>query len=198
MGVRVVVVEDEAIIRMDLVETLQELGYSVVGDAADGASGVEVVRSTRPDVVFMDVNMPVMDGISATRVIVDEDLAAVVMVTAYAQRSVVDEAVAAGASGYIVKPFNSSDLTPAIEVAVAQRGQMRALRDQVESLAERAHARTLVEEATTLLREAQGLSEPEAFALLRRAAMDRRVTLPEAAAEVVQRLGAKRSQTGHE
>ena len=195
---RVVVVEDEAIIRMDLVETLQELGYTVVGEAADGAAGVATVRSTRPDVVFMDVNMPVMDGIAATRVIVTEDLAAVVMVTAYAQRSVVDEAVAAGASGYIVKPFNSSDLAPAIGVAVAQRSQVRALRDQVESLAERAQSRSLVDEATALLGSSQGLSEAEAFAFLRRAAMDRRVTLSEAAAEVLARLGTEKSQTGHE
>lgn len=193
-----VVVEDEAIIRMDLIETLGELGYDVVGQAGDGATGVDVVRAARPDVVFMDVHMPGVDGIAATRMIVDEDLAAVVMVTAYAQRTVIDEAVAAGASGYIVKPFSSSDLAPAIEVAVAHRGQMRLLRDQVESLAGRAQARSLVDEATTLLRDTQGLSEPEAFALLRRAAMDRRVTLPEAAAEVLQRLGERRSQSDHE
>ncbi len=196
--VRVVVVEDEAIIRMDLVETLRELGYVVVGDTGDGATGIEVVRSTRPDVVFMDVNMPVMDGITATRVIVEEDLAAVVMVTAYAQRSVVDEAVAAGASGYIVKPFSGSDLAPAIEVAVARRDQMRALRDQVESLAERAQSRSLVEEAVSLLGGTQGLGEPEAYAFLRRAAMDQRVTLPEAAAVILQRMREGISQKGHE
>lgn len=183
---------------MDLVETLRELGYLVVGEAGDGAAGIEAVRSTNPDVVFMDVNMPVMDGITATRTIVAEDLAAVVMVTAYAQRSVVDEAVAAGASGYIVKPFNSSDLAPAIEVAVAQRGQVRALRNQVEALAERAQSRSLVDEATSLLGATQGLNEAEAFALLRRAAMDRRVTLSEAAAEVLARLRTEKSQTGHE
>lgn len=196
--VQVVVVEDEAIIRMDLVETLRELGYVVVGDAGDGATGIEVVRSTRPDVVFMDVNMPVLDGIAATRVIVEEDLAAVVMVTAYAQRSVVDEAVAAGASGYIVKPFSGSDLAPAIEVAVARRGQIRALRDQVESLAERAQSRSLVEEAVSFLGETQGLGEPEAYAFLRRAAMDQRVTLPEAAAVILQRMREGISQKGHE
>lgn len=195
---RIVVVEDESIIRMDLVETLRELGYLVVGEAGDGAAGIEVVRATNPDLVFMDVNMPVMDGITATRAIVGEDLAAVVMVTAYAQRSVVDEAVAAGAAGYIVKPFSSSDLAPAIEVAVAQRVQLRALRGQVASLAGRAQSRSLVEQAVAVLGESQGLGEPEAYALLRRAAMDQRVTLPEAAALVLERIQGGISQKGHE
>lgn len=195
---RIVVVEDESIIRMDLVETLRELGYLVVGEAGDGAAGIEVVRATNPDLVFMDVNMPVMDGITATRAIVGEDLAAVVMVTAYAQRSVVDEAVAAGAAGYIVKPFSSSDLAPAIEVAVAQRLQLRALRGQVASLAGRAQSRSLVEQAVTVLGESQGLGEPEAYALLRRAAMDQRVTLPEAAALILERIQGGISQKGHE
>lgn len=193
-----VVVEDEAIIRMDLVETLGELGYEVVGQASDGAAAIEVVRATQPDVVFMDINMPGVDGITATRAIAAEDLSAVIMVTAYAQRSIVDEAVAAGASGYIVKPFTSSDVGPAIEVAVAQRTQMRALRDRVESLEGRVQARSVVDQATGLLRESQGITEPEAFALLRRAAMDRRVTLAEAAAQVVATMGDQRSQTGHE
>ncbi|MBM3669102.1 MAG: response regulator [Actinobacteria bacterium] len=183
---------------MDLVETLRELGYLVVGEAGDGAAGIEVVRATNPDLVFMDVNMPVMDGITATRAIVGEDLAAVVMVTAYAQRSVVDEAVAAGAAGYIVKPFSSSDLAPAIEVAVAQRLQLRALRGQVASLAGRAQSRSLVEQAVTVLGESQGLGEPEAYALLRRAAMDQRVTLPEAAALILERIQGGISQKGHE
>jgi len=196
--VRIVVVEDESIIRMDLVETLRELGYLVVGEAGDGAAGIEVVRATNPDLVFMDVNMPVMDGITATRAIVGEDLAAVVMVTAYAQRSVVDEAVAAGAAGYIVKPFSSSDLAPAIEVAVAQRLQLRALRGQVASLAGRAQSRSLVEQAVAVLGESQGLGEPEAYALLRRAAMDQRVTLPEAAALILERIQGGISQKGHE
>lgn len=195
---RIVVVEDESIIRMDLVETLRELGYLVVGEAGDGAAGIEVVRATNPDLVFMDVNMPVMDGITATRAIVGEDLAAVVMVTAYAQRSVVDEAVAAGAAGYIVKPFSSSDLAPAIEVAVAQRLQLRALRGQVASLAGRAQSRSLVEQAVAVLGESQGLGEPEAYALLRRAAMDQRVTLPEAAALILERIQGGISQKGHE
>lgn len=195
---RIVVVEDESIIRMDLVETLRELGYLVVGEAGDGAAGIEVVRATNPDLVFMDVNMPVMDGITATRAIVGEDLAAVVMVTAYAQRSVVDEAVAAGAAGYIVKPFSSSDLAPAIEVAVAQRVQLRALRGQVASLAGRAQSRSLVEQAVAVLGESQGLGEPEAYALLRRAAMDQRVTLPEAAALILERIQGGISQKGHE
>ncbi|MFM8515871.1 MAG: ANTAR domain-containing response regulator [Actinomycetota bacterium] len=197
-AVRIVVVEDESIIRMDLVETLRELGYLVVGEAGDGAAGIEVVRATNPDLVFMDVNMPVMDGITATRAIVGEDLAAVVMVTAYAQRSVVDEAVAAGAAGYIVKPFSSSDLAPAIEVAVAQRLQLRALRGQVASLVGRAQSRSLVEQAVTVLGESQGLGEPEAYALLRRAAMDQRVTLPEAAALILERIQGGISQKGHE
>jgi response regulator NasT len=146
----------------------------------------------------MDVDMPVMDGITATRAIVDEDLAAVVIVTAYAQRSVVDEAVAAGAAGYIVKPFSGPDLTPAIEVAMAQRIRLRALRDQVGSLTVRAQSRSVVEEVVSLLQETHGLAEPEAYVLLRRAAMDRRVTLAEAAAEILGALGSKGSQEDHE
>lgn len=181
----VVVAEDEALIRMDLVEMLGECGYSVVGQAGDGQVAVDLTRSLRPDVVFLDVAMPRRDGLSAAEEIVAEGLAPVVMVTAFSQRETVERAVAAGALGYLVKPFTKSDLAPAIEIAVARWQQMRELAEQVDGLRERRVARETVDRAKRILESSLGLSEPEAFSWLRRAAMDGRVTLAEAAAAVL-------------
>ena len=182
---RIVVAEDEALIRMDLVEMLGELGYEVVGQARDGAEAVALVRTQRPDVVFLDVAMPVRDGLSAAEEIIEAGLAPVVMVTAFSQAETVQRAVSAGVLGYLVKPFTASDLTPAIEVALARWAQMRALEGEVAGLTDRLAARETVERAKRLLMERDGLSEPEAFAALRRAAMDGRVTLAEAAASII-------------
>ena len=183
---RIVVAEDEALIRMDLVEMLGELGYEVVGQARDGAEAVALVRAQRPDVVFLDVAMPVRDGLSAAEEIIEAGLAPVVMVTAFSQAETVQRAVSAGVLGYLVKPFTASDLTPAIEVALARWAQMRALEGEVAGLTDRLAARETVERAKRLLMERDGLSEPEAFACLRRAAMDGRVTLAEAAASIIE------------
>ena len=183
---RVVVAEDEALIRMDLVEMLGELGYEVVGQARDGAEAVALVREHRPDVVFMDVAMPVRDGLSAAEEIVEAGLAPVVMVTAFSQAETVQRAVSAGVLGYLVKPFTASDLTPAIEVALARWAQLRALEGEVAGLGDRLAARETVDRAKRLLMERDGVTEPEAFALLRRAAMDGRITLAEAAVAVIQ------------
>ncbi len=183
--VTVLVAEDEALIRMDLVELLGECGYEVVGQASDGQAAVDLTRELRPDVVFMDVAMPRRDGLSAAEEIIADGLAPVVMVTAFSQRETIQRASAAGVLGYLVKPFGRADLAPAIEVAVARWQQMRELQEQVTGLRERQEARELVDRAKRLLEERLGLTEPEAFAWLRRTAMDRRVTLAEVAAAVV-------------
>lgn len=183
---RVVVAEDEALIRMDLVELLRECGYDVVGQAADGQAAVDLVRRLRPDVVFMDVAMPVRDGLSAAEEIAADNLAPIVMVTAFAQRETIERAAAAGVLGYLVKPFGKADLAPAIEVAVARWQQFGDLSRQVEDLRERRLAQATVDAAKRLLEADLGLSEPEAFGWLRRTAMDRRVTLGEVAAEIVE------------
>jgi response regulator NasT len=185
MTLTVLVAEDEALIRMDLVELLGECGYQVVGQASDGQAAVDLARSLRPDVVFMDVAMPRRDGLSAAEEIIADGLAPVVMVTAFGQRETIERAVAAGVLGYLVKPFGKADLAPAIEVAVARWQQMRVLDEQVAGLRERQAARDVVDRAKRRLELSSGMSEAEAFAWLRRAAMDGRVTLAEVAAEVL-------------
>jgi AmiR/NasT family two-component response regulator len=183
--VTVLVAEDEALIRMDLVEMLQESGYEVVGQASDGQAAVDRTRDLRPDVVFMDVAMPRRDGLSAAEEIISEGWAPVVMVTAFSQRETVERAADAGVLGFLVKPFVQADLAPAIEVAVARWQQMRALDDQIAGLRERQAARGAVDRAKATLQESLGMTEPEAFAWLRKAAMDGRVTLAEVAARVL-------------
>jgi response regulator NasT len=185
MAVTVLVAEDEALIRMDLVELLGECGYEVVGQAADGQTAVDLTRSLRPDVVFMDVAMPRRDGLSAAEEIIADGLAPVVMVTAFSQRETIERATAAGVLGYLVKPFGRADLAPAIEIAVARWQQMRDLATQIDSLRERQAARDVVDRAKLHLQQNEGLSEPAAFAELRRAAMDGRVTLAEAAVRIL-------------
>ena len=178
---RVIVAEDEAVIRMDLVEMLKELGYDVVAEAFNGERAVELVREHRPDLAFLDIAMPVRDGLSAAEEISQDNLCAVVMVTAFSQRDVAMKAAEAGAVGYVVKPFTMADLEPSIALALARWRQIQDLQGQVEALGDRAKAREEVERAKAVLQERFGLSEPEAFSWLRKAAMDRRVTLSEAA-----------------
>jgi len=185
----VLVAEDEALIRMDLVELLGECGYVVVGQVSDGQSAVDQARILRPDVVFMDVAMPRRDGLSAAEEIIAEGLAPVVMVTAFSEAETVRRASAAGVLGYLVKPFSRSDLAPAIEIAVARWEQMRELQESVSGLRERQEARETVDLAKRRLEATLGLTEPEAFAWLRRAAMDRRVTLAEVSALVLNEKG---------
>lgn len=183
--VTVLVAEDEALIRMDLVELLAEAGYRVIGQAGDGQQAVDLAVRLRPDVVFLDVAMPIRDGLSAAEEISSRRIAPVVMLTAFSQRGTVERAAQAGALGYLVKPFTAADLVPAIEVARARWTQVQELHDQVADLRDRAAARELVDSAKERLQRIAGLSEPEAFAALRRRAMDRRITLAEAAAQVL-------------
>ena len=188
--IRVLVAEDESLIRMDLVEMLGELGYTVVGQAMNGQVAAELAAELRPDVVLMDVAMPVRDGLSSASEIIEQRIAPVVMVTAFSERDTVAHAAGAGALGYLVKPFNRSDLRPAIELAVARWAQMIELEQQVDDLGARVRARDVVNEAKASLQAQLGLSEAEAFALLRRQAMDGRVTLAEVAAQVLRGAAA--------
>ena len=181
VATRVIVAEDEAVIRMDLVEMLKELGYDVVAEAFNGERAVELVREHRPDLAFLDIAMPVRDGLSAAEEISRDNLCAVVMVTAFSQRDVAMKAAEAGAVGYVVKPFTMADLEPSIALALARWRQIQDLQGKVEALGDRAKVREEVERAKAVLQERFGLSEPEAFSWLRKAAMDRRVTLSEAA-----------------
>jgi len=182
---RILVAEDEALIRMDLVEMLGELGYHVVGQAVNGEIAVDQSIALNPDVVLMDVAMPVRDGLSAAAEIIDTRVAPVVMVTAFGEAATVAHAASAGAFGFIVKPFNKSDLAPAIELAFARWKQLLELEQQIDGLEARVRARDVVDETKTWLQARFGMTETEAFSLLRKKAMDERITLAEAAVAIV-------------
>ena len=186
---RVVVAEDEAIIRLDIVEILREAGYDVVGEAGDGESAVRLVEEMQPDLVVMDVKMPVLDGISAAERIGRARLAPVVLLTAFSQRELVDRARDAGAMAYVVKPFTSADLLPAVEIAVSRFQEITDLEEEVSDLAERFETRKRVDRAKGLLMTRMGLSEPEAFRWIQKTSMDRRLTMREVADAVLQQVG---------
>ncbi|MEY2876840.1 MAG: hypothetical protein RLZ24_267 [Actinomycetota bacterium] len=181
--IRILVAEDEALIRMDLVEMLREAGYEVVAEAADGAQAIELAQLHKPDLAILDVKMPVLDGISAAEKIID--IAPVLMLTAFSQRELVERARDAGVMAYVVKPFSIGDLVPAIEIAISRHTQMRSLADEVKDLHERLETRKLIDRAKGILMQALNLSEPEAFSWIQRAAMDRRLTMKEVAAAVI-------------
>jgi response regulator NasT len=181
---RVVVAEDEAIIRMDLCEMLQEEGFEVVGEAADGRKAVDLAREHRPDLVILDIKMPGMNGIRAAEMITQERIAPVLILTAFSQRDLAAQAAQAGAMAYLVKPFQKSDLLPAIEVALERYSEVARLEGEVSELAERLEARKLVERAKGIL-VGQGLGEAEAYRFMQRAAMDRGLKLGEVARRVI-------------
>jgi response regulator NasT len=182
-AIRILVAEDEALIRMDLVEMLQEAGYEVVAQATNGEEAIVLATEFKPDLAILDVKMPVLDGISAAEKIIS--IAPVLMLTAFSQRELVERARDAGVMAYVVKPFTIGDLIPAIEIAISRHTQMRSLADEVADLHERLETRKVIDRAKGILMKALNLSEPEAFSWIQRAAMDRRLTMKEVAQAVI-------------
>jgi AmiR/NasT family two-component response regulator len=180
---RIVVAEDEALIRLDLVEMLTEAGYEVVGEATNGEEAVKLVESHNPDLAILDVKMPVLDGISAAEKIISR--APVLMLTAFSQKDLVERARDAGAMAYVVKPFAIGDLVPAIEIAVSRHRQLKALEAEVANLHERLETRKIIDRAKGMLMQALKLSEPEAFSWIQRTAMDRRMSMKDVASAVI-------------
>ena len=185
---RVLIAEDEALIRLDLREMLQEEGFEVVGEVADGASAVRLARELTPDLVILDVKMPVMDGIEAAEEISRERLAGILILTAFSQRELVERARRAGALAYLVKPFQKHDLLPAIEIAISRFRELSGLEAVVDDLQGQLASRKLVERAKGLLQEHEGMSEADAFRALQREAMQRRVTMGTVSEETIARL----------
>ena len=174
---RILIAEDEAIIRLDLKEMLEEEGIEVVGEAADGEAAVRIARDKRPDLVILDVKMPGMDGLAAAEMIAGENLAAVLILTAFSQKELVRRAAEAGAMGYLVKPFQKTDLLPAIDIALARHAQLSTVRREATDLGEQLETRKLVDRAKGRLMDEQGLTESEAFRVLQKRAMDERLTM---------------------
>jgi len=180
---RILVAEDEALIRLDLVEMLTEAGYEVVAQAANGVQAIALAKEFLPDLAILDVKMPELDGISAAEQIIE--IAPVLMLTAFSQKELVERARDAGVMAYVVKPFNIDDLTPAIEIAISRHLQMRSLREEVLDLHERLETRKVIDRAKGILMAALALSEPEAFSWIQRAAMDRRISMKAVAEAVI-------------
>lgn len=183
MSVRILVAEDEALIRMDLVEMLQGAGYEVVAEATNGQEAVDLALAHKPDLAILDVKMPVLDGISAAEKIIE--LAPVLMLTAFSQKELIDRARDAGVMAYVVKPFTIGDLIPAIEIAISRHVQMSALAAEVADLHDRLETRKLIDRAKGILMKALNLPEPEAFSWIQRAAMDRRMSMKAVAEAVI-------------
>jgi response regulator NasT len=189
---RVVVAEDESLIRMDVVETLREHGFDVVAEVGDGALAVAAVIEHKPDLVVMDIKMPNMDGLTAAEQMADQKVA-IVLLTAFSQKELVDRANQAGAMAYVVKPFTPNDLMPAVEIALSRHSQLIALEHEISDLNERFETRKLVDRAKGLLNEKMNLTEPEAFRWIQKASMDRRLTMQEVAQTVIEQLGAPKA-----
>ena len=180
---RILVAEDETLIRMDLVEMLREAGYDVIAEATNGSEAIAFAEELRPDLAILDVKMPVLDGISAAEKIIS--ISPVLMLTAFSQRDLVERARDAGAMAYVVKPFTMDDLMPAIEIAISRHQQMRSLAEEVADLHERLETRKVIDRAKGILMKALNLSEPEAFSWIQKTAMDRRITMKEVAEAVI-------------
>ena len=182
---RVLIAEDEALIRLDLREMLVEEGYDVVGEAGDGETAVQLTEGLKPDLVILDIKMPIMDGLAAAEKIAGSRLAPVVILTAFSQRDLVERARAAGAMAYLVKPFQKSDLVPAIEVALSRFSELTQLEAEVATLTDRLETRKAVERAKGQLMAAYGMTEPQAFKWIQRTAMDHRMTMREVADRII-------------
>jgi response regulator NasT len=180
---RILVAEDETLIRMDLIEMLGEAGYNVVAEASNGEEAVKLANEVKPDLAILDVKMPVLDGISAAEQIIS--VAPVLMLTAFSQKDLVERARDAGAMAYVVKPFTINDLIPSIEISISRHRQMKSLELEVADLHDRLETRKLIDRAKGILMKALNLSEPEAFSWIQRAAMDRRITMKEVAEAVI-------------
>lgn len=191
---RVVVAEDEALIRLDLVEMLREEGYDVVGEAGDGQVAVDLAVELKPDFIIMDVKMPCRDGIDAASEIAAKRIAPVVILTAFSQRELVERARDAGAMAYLVKPFSITDLIPAVELAASRFKEITALEKEVSDLSGRLDARKVIERAKGVLMKSQNLTEPEAFRWIQRAAMDRRSSMKAVAEVVLETLGGESTE----
>ena len=185
MTIRVVIAEDEAIIRMDLRETLEEEGYEVVGETGRGDEVVDLVRNLQPDLAVLDVKMPGADGLSAAATITEEKLCAVLMLTAFSQREIIEQARDAGALAFLVKPFQRSDLVPAIEVAIGRFRELRDLTGEIDALGEQLAARKMVDRAKGILIDECALSEADAFSFIQRTAMTERVRMRDVADRVI-------------
>jgi AmiR/NasT family two-component response regulator len=183
---RVVLAEDEALIRLDLKEMLEEEGYEIVAEAGDGESAVRMASEHRPDLVVLDIKMPGLDGLSAAKRIAEERLGPVLILTAFSQKDLVERAAQAGAMGYLVKPFQKGDLIPAIELAMARYGQMQALESEVTDLSERLETRKLVDRAKGVLMDRYSMREADAFRFLQKTAMDRRLAMGDVARRVIE------------
>ncbi|MCD6520893.1 MAG: response regulator [Anaerolineae bacterium] len=183
--VRVVIADDESVICMDLREMLNNLGYLVVGEAGDGRSAVNLARELRPDVVLMDIKMPDMDGIEAARILTEERIAPVVLLTAFSQRDLVERAKEAGVIGYLVKPIQEADLAPAIEVAISRFLEFRELEKEVDNLQDQLETRKLVDRAKGILMDTQGLTEAAAFRRIQKMSMNTRKSMKEIAQAII-------------
>ncbi|KAB1130664.1 ANTAR domain-containing response regulator [Micromonospora sp. DT46] len=182
---RVLIAEDEALIRLDLAEMLVEEGYEVVGEAGDGETAVRLAEELKPDLVILDIKMPIMDGLAAAERIAGARIAPVIILTAFSQRDLVERARAAGAMAYLVKPFQKSDLVPAVEIALSRYSEIAALEAEVAGLTDRLEIRKTVERAKGALMTTYGMTEPQAFKWIQRTAMDHRMTMKEVAERIL-------------
>lgn len=182
---KILIAEDEAIIRLDLKEMLEEEGFDVVAEAADGEAAIRLAREQSPDLVIMDIKMPGMDGLAAAKRIIEEDLSAVLILTAFSQKDLVQRAAEAGAMGYLVKPFQKSDLMPAIEVALARHAELTAVKAEAKDKTEQLEARKVIDRAKGRLMDSQGVTEADAFRHIQKKAMDERRSMREVAEEIL-------------